>query len=281
VFDALRHLGAPLPDGDAVDDLLPQRHREALLGLAERLFAYLEPELIDGHHLPREGGALVVGNHALLGVDSMALYPLLYRETGRLVRALGDRALFRFPTLDRAFRHMGVVVGERDNAVDLLKRDELVLVYPGGVDDSFKDPSDHYRLPWRHRTGFIRVAMRARRPIVPVMAAGIDDAYSFLFRERSIGRYLMGQGSPRYDFPVSLGLGLMPLPVKFTFQVGPPIAPPADPALADDDVAVAEFHAQVWETCQALLDETVATWRDEHDGAALRGRALLEELLRG
>jgi len=281
VLDALQHLATPLPEGDGVDDLLPEHHREALLGLAERLFGYLEPELIDGHHLPRDGGALVVGNHGLLGVDSMALYPLLYRETGRLVRALGDRALFRYPALDRALRHLGVVVGERANAIDLLQRDELVLVYPGGVDDSFKDPADHYRLPWQHRTGFIRVAMRANRPIVPVMAAGIDDAYSFLFKERSVGRYLMGRGSARYDFPVSLGLGPMPLPVKFTFHAGPPIDPPADPDLADDDEAVAEFHAHVWVTCQALLDDAVARWREQHDGASVRGLALLDELLRG
>ena len=71
------------------------------------------------------------------------------------------------------------------------------------------------------------------------------------------------------------------LPVKFTYQVGEPIMPPEDPALADDEYAVGEFHAQVWATCQALLDETVAVWREEHDSAAVRGRSLLEELLHG
>ena len=281
ILEALQHLAEPVPDGDRQQDLLPSAHAKALMALAARLLAYLDPELLDSHHIPADGGALLVGNHGLMGVDSFALYPLIHRETGRLPRALGDKALFQVPVLERALRHLGAVAGERERAVELLRRDELVLVYPGGVDDSFKAPEDHYRLLWKGRMGFIRVAIRSGRPIVPIMAAGIDDAYSFLFRERGIGRYLMGGGNPRYDFPVSLGLGLLPLPVKFTFHAGEPIMPPADPALADNDEAVADFHHHVWRTCQRLLDDAVDRWRAEHDTAARRGVGLLDVLLRG
>ena len=108
---------------------------------------------------------------------------------------------------------------------------------------------------------FIRVALRAQVPIVPIMAAGTDHAYRYLFRDRWIARRVAG--GARYDFPVSLGLGVMPLPGKFTYHVGEPILPPGGPELEDDPDALAAFHQHVWQTAQGQLDAAVAQWRAE------------------
>lgn len=286
----IQALGPVADEADSVQ--LDDAHIDELMSIVEQLLGYLRPELRGAEQLEGLDGALIVGNHGLMGVDSFALYPLLWRATRRLPRGLGDRALFEVEPLRRLVTHMGAVVGERDNAIELLTRDELVLVYPGGSADSFKGPDRRYRLPWADRTGFIRVAMRAQKPIVPVMGAGIDDAYHYLFHDRWLFPRLFGQGKARYAFPVSVGMGLLPLPgTRFTFTVSAPIYPPSDPALADDEVAVRAFHADVWRSCQTDLDAAMATWRTEraNEGrgssvpqmrTAARARALMRGLAR-
>ncbi len=263
---ALRRLFSPVT-GDEDDDLLAPAQIDSLMAFVARVLAYVQPVLVGAEHLPTTSGALLVGNHGLLGVDSFALYPLLWQATRRLPRGLGDRVLFTIEPLKRLVTHAGGVAGHRDAAVELLTRDELVLVYPGGSNDSFKGPADRYTLFWEGRTGFVRVAMRAQKPIVPVMAAGIDDAYHFLFHDRWVFPRLFGAGKARYAFPICVGMGVLPLPGStFTFTACPPIYPPVGAELADDETAVAAFHAHVWQTCQAHLDDVVARWQAERAG---------------
>ncbi|MCO4762635.1 MAG: acyltransferase family protein [Myxococcales bacterium] len=270
--DALAFLLSPVSGDDARDQLSPELV-DSMMSVVEGTLSYIDPQLRGTDNLPETGGALLVGNHGLMGIDSFALYPLIWRAVRRLPRGLGDRVLFEIEPLRRFVTHAGGVPGSRDTAVDLLTRDELVLVYPGGSVDSFKGPADHYKLPWGERTGFIRVAMRAQRPIIPVMAAGIDDAYRFLFHDRHVFPRLFGQGKARYAFPVSLGMGLLPLPgSQFTFHLGAPIAPPVGPELADDEGAVQAFHQEVWQACQAQLDAAVAEWRAGRGDATVAAR---------
>ncbi len=249
--------------------LLPDADLDLGMGAVATVLQYVQPELRHAERVP-PGGALLTGNHSLMGIDSFGLYPLLWQHLRRLPRGLADRALFTLAPAARAFGRVGAVPGDPQTAVELLQQGELCLVYPGGSAESFKDPDQRYRLFWNERMGFAKVAMRAQVPVVPVMAAGPDHAYRFLFRERWLARRLVGQGKARYDFPLSLGLGILPLPVKFTYEIGEPIAPPPGAHLADDPVAVAEFHALVWRTCQAQLDRLVAEWRGQTSGTADR-----------
>lgn len=136
-----------------------------------------------------------------------------------------------------------------------------MLVYPGGSAESFKSPAQRYQLFWKDRLGFAKVALRAQVPVAPIMAAGVDHAYRFLFRDKLLVRHVAGQGKARYDFPVSLGLGILPLPVQFTYHVGEPIQPPQGAHLADDPRAVEAFQGLVWRAAQGQLDEAVRQWQ--------------------
>lgn len=259
-----RALFAPLPF-DRNAELAPEI-REALLGGLEKLLAHVKPEIIHPERIPLDGAALLVGNHALMGIDSFALLPLIVRLTGRLPRGLAEKVLLRIPLFERAALRCGAVEGTHENGLQLLRDGELVLVYPGGAPESFKAPQDHYKLFWQRRKGFIKLAMRAQAPIIPVMGAGVDHAYRYLFRDRWLVRHFIGQGKQRYDFPVSLGLGILPLPGKFTFHVGEPLHPPLGADSADDPVKVDAFHALVWQAAQAQLDEAMLQWRADGNG---------------
>ncbi|MFT3765816.1 MAG: lysophospholipid acyltransferase family protein [Minicystis sp.] len=210
--------------------------------LAERLRASLH----DGHHIPRRGPALLVGNHALLGLDSVALTAVLVAEGHRPPRFLAEKNLFRFPGVRPALTALGAIPGLPDDAVALLEAGELVCVYPGGVDDSFKLSAEAYTLKWGERAGFARVALRAKAPIVPVAATGVDELFEVPRREGIFGRTLLG--SPRYNLP--LPESMVPRRVPLDFFVLPPIPPDGD---ARDPEAVARLRQATWEALESVL----------------------------
>jgi 1-acyl-sn-glycerol-3-phosphate acyltransferase len=206
--------------------------------------------LEDGARIPREGGALLVGNHAFTGVDGVVLGALVEKETGQHPRFLGERNLWRVPGLGSLLTSMGAIPGEPEAATELLRSGELVIVYPGGVDDSFKTADERYVLKWGARRGFAKVAMRAKVPIVPVAAFGIDHMYTVAFRERWIGRRLLG--SPRYDIPIAFGAfgSLVPRRVPQRYAVQEIVDTSGDP---DDDDAVELVRSRTHEVLQNAL----------------------------
>ena len=248
---------APLPTRAKVPPLGADLVHTALGRLfTEAPIRYFHATLEGIEHVPRTGGALIVGNHALLGLDGWVLGALLVRETGRYPRFLGDRNLFRVPVLGAALTAVGVVAGEPQRAQQLLEDDELVVVYPGGVDDSFKPASQKHRLQWGRRAGFAKVAMRARVPIVPVAGLGIDDMYDVIAREPVVGRALFG--SPRYDLPIALGASgtLLPHRAPQRYVTLPMVDTRGDPDRADD---LERVRAATFEAIDAQLSSVRAS----------------------
>lgn len=221
--------------------------------VAGRLARLWRATLVGGEHVPEAGGALLVGNHTLFGMDSSPLAALLVERVGRLPRWLGEKNLWRIPGAWVLLEAIGAIPGEPDRAVHLLQAGELVCVYPGGVDDSFKLSSEAYTLMWGQRAGFARVAMRARVPILPIAATGVDEIIRVERRERTIGRWLLG--SARYDLPVP-ALDL-PRRVPLEYHVLPPIDTQGDPA-NDEDVE------RVRAATHAALESVLGPYRALH-----------------
>jgi 1-acyl-sn-glycerol-3-phosphate acyltransferase len=201
-------------------------HTEAVRMIARKLEKQFRAKLHGAEHLPRSGGALLVGNHAYLGMDSWVLSAVLISQCQILPRFLGDRNLWRIPVIRELLNTFGAIAGKPDDAVSLLEAGEIVAVYPGGVDDSFKLSSEAYRLQWQHRAGFARVAMRARVPIIPVAATGVDELYQIDHRETFLGRSI--GGSSRYDIPIPKSLS--PRRVPLDYYLLEPIDTHGDPA---------------------------------------------------
>jgi 1-acyl-sn-glycerol-3-phosphate acyltransferase len=224
------------------------------------LAGYFHATLEGTEHIPKTGGALMVGNHALFAIDTAVLAALIMRDVGRNPRFLGDRNLWKVPGLGPVITAIGALPGEPDSAETLLRRGELVLVYPGGVDDSLKRDDQRYTLLWKNRAGFARVAMRARVPLIPVVGLGIDEMYSVYARERWIGRRMLG--SARYDLPIALGAfgTILPKRVPQRYIVLPPIDTSGDPDCIED---VERVRAQTYEALDVWL-------RTERKSAARR-----------
>lgn len=232
-----------------------QRFPESAAGrlLIDTTVRYFDARLVGHERIPQRGGTLLVVNHSIFGVDALILGVLIYQHTQRLALWLADKNLWKTPVLASMLDWVNAIPGTPDDAVTCLRSGELVVVYPGGIFDSYKHTRDRHRLKWRGRAGFARVGLRARANIVPIAACGVDDMYRVIGRDPLLGRLLFGDR--RYNLPIALGRygTLFPRPAKVTVHALDPIVPEGD---ADDPIAVERVRAYVHDSIQAKLDET-------------------------
>ncbi|MBV9513915.1 MAG: 1-acyl-sn-glycerol-3-phosphate acyltransferase, partial [Mycobacteriaceae bacterium] len=90
-----------------------------------------KPKVYGIEHVPN-GGALLVG-HTLYAVFDLMLWTAELIERGIMVRGLGEHALFRVPGGRELVKAVGIVPGTRANTRELMRRGDLILVFPGGA----------------------------------------------------------------------------------------------------------------------------------------------------
>jgi len=122
-------------------------------------------------------GALLVGNHGPLALETAPFVRSVLRETGRIVRSLADSIFFRSAVGRFMMDVTGSVEASRERAKTLLEEKQLVLVYPGGTRETQRSPREKYRLSWEGRRGFARTALECGVPVIPVACIGADDLF--------------------------------------------------------------------------------------------------------
>jgi 1-acyl-sn-glycerol-3-phosphate acyltransferase len=241
-----------------------------------RALQWFHPTRVEGAHLLPEGPALLVGNHGLLGYETLLFFESIYSSLGRVPRGLADRWFFEVPVVRDLLVRLGGVHGTRENARRVLRDGHLAVCYPGGAREVLKyHHSDRYRLRWEKSAGFVRIALELGVPVVPFAAAGVDDTYTIVKRLRGTGRLLMGHD--KYDLPFIVGIGPFPTPVPFWFRIDEPVQLEG---AHDDEDAVAHWHRHLWARTQRLLDDTVMAYR-AHRARERRERASLEPAAEG
>jgi 1-acyl-sn-glycerol-3-phosphate acyltransferase len=154
---------------------------DSLRRIAEPLRRLFSPVAIGLERVPREGAVLLAGNHTIYGlVDIPMLGLAILNATGRLVRGLGDHSHFATPIWRDVLRRLGAVRGTRENCAALFAKGEAVLVFPGGGREVMKRKGERYKLIWKERVGFARLAIEHGVPIVPVASVGVDDMFEIV-----------------------------------------------------------------------------------------------------
>jgi 1-acyl-sn-glycerol-3-phosphate acyltransferase len=210
--------------------------------------------------LPEPGPCIYVAHHGAgyLNLDLVVACFLVgwerwYERAGpftplRIVAAQGHAIERAIPGLPVVKRHVGLIDPSEASCLAVLNRGEQLLVTPGGQRESMPDARD-YRLKWRDRYGFVRLALATGTPIVPLSVVGGFDAFpGFRYRKLSIW-------SP------------VPLPVRLDVAVGTPIQVPQQPTLVRDEVTVKLIHEQAWRATQALYDRLLAQRGESSDGS--------------
>lgn len=245
---------------------------ERLLQRVSFLHQWFQPTIEGIENIPSEGGGLIVTNHGHFGIDLPVLLRLILEGSGRVVRSLGDRVVFAMPFFRDLAHNMGAIEGEPHATVQLLQDDQLVLVYPGGAKEALSDPKDAYRLQWDNSRGFIRTALRAQKPIIPVAGLGNEELYVQVVsqdrvRQSSVGRFISQLLGDKYVMPIYIGLGALPFPTELHYIVGKPIHLPYGPEAAGDPELVARLHQEVTETTQKLIYKGLDERRNAAAGA--------------
>ncbi len=217
-------------------------------------------------HVPDEGGALIVGNHAgTLPWDAIMVALALHDEhpARRPLRMLAADLAFSMQVVAPLARKSGDTLACNDDAERLLRSGELVGVWPEGYKGLGKPYRERYRLQRFGRGGFVEVALRTRVPIIPVAVVGSEEIYPMIGNARPIARLL---GLPYLPitptFPWLGLLGAIPLPSKWIIEFCPPI-PTRDcpPDVLLDPMAVFNLTDQVRDTIQQTLHQNLMTRR--------------------
>ena len=223
------------------------------------------------------GPALLVANHnaALLMPDLFILGIALYERFGLagLPYGLGHSTGVSLPILRTLFQPLGTVPGCQERGRRLLERGEKVLVCPGGELDSMRPFRKRHRVVFGARRGYVRLALRAGVPIVPVVSAGahetlivLDDG-QWLARLLRLDRALNLKTWPLVlCLPWGLWLGVppphLPLRTRIRTEVLEPIRFERQGAeAANDPVWVEACHRQVHGAMEAALQRLAAAER--------------------
>ena len=259
----------PTPDpGRALDDW----------GRSERIFDLVEPllnfyyrywfrvEQSGVENVPAEGGALLVSNHSgALPPDAPMIMQAIRLEhrRPRPLYMLGEHWFKGYPGVGMLANKIGLVAAHPANAQRLLHDEgRLALVFPEGQKGTRKLYWQRYRLRRFGRGGFVKTALRARVPIVPVAVIGAEEAMPIFAHVRALQRLTGLIYFPvNHAFPhFGLAAGLMYLPAKFKIRFLEPISLDRyGPGDADDVALVQTIADGVRTRIQREVDRLVAS----------------------
>jgi 1-acyl-sn-glycerol-3-phosphate acyltransferase len=216
-------------------------------------------------HVPAQGRALLVANHAgTLPYDSAMVMHAVRRDhpSRRDVRPLVEDTVFHLPFLGPIMNRIGGVRADPENAERLLRKDELVAVFPEGEKGMGKLWKERYRLQRFGRGGFVKLALRTGAPIIPVAVVGAEEAAPMLGKVTWFAKNIGIPWIPvTPTFPWLGPGGLLPLPSKWRIAFGAPIDLGAGPEGADDRLLVNKLADQIRAQIQAMIEEQLGKRR--------------------
>jgi 1-acyl-sn-glycerol-3-phosphate acyltransferase len=178
-------------------------------------------------HLPEEGGALLVANHAgAIPPDAPSIMHGIEKNLGRPVYGLAEHLFRTLPVVGTLWSRSGGVTAHPDNAYRLLHDEErLVLVFPEGTKATGKHYRDRYRLRRFGRGGFVDIAMRAGVPVIPIAVMGAEETMPIVFKSPRLAKMLNLPYFPITANMLAFGpAGVVAyLPAKFRIRVLPPV----------------------------------------------------------
>ncbi len=173
-------------------------------------------------HVPPEGRVMLVGNHAGgYSIDAFMMLAACFQdlERPRLAHAMADRFVARLPFLAELATKLGQLTGLPEHGKRLLEQERMLMVFPEGVRGTAKLYSERYSLV-RFGTGFMRLALQTRTPIVPFAFLGAGEALPTFANFEGLGKLL---GLPY--LPLTPYLINIPLPVSLHVRFGAPMVP--------------------------------------------------------
>lgn len=217
-------------------------------------------------NVPARGRAMLVGNHSGgVAIDGAMVIASMFfdMQPPRLAQGMVEKFIARTPIMSLLSSRLGQFTGLPEHAIRLLEDERLVMVFPEGARGTAK-------LYWERTslvnfgTGFVRLALATRTPIVPFAFIGGGDAFPTVYNSKRLGRLM---GAPY--LPVTPYLLPFALPVELAVHYGEPIV--FEGTGNEDDRSIEQKVSRVKEQVAELL----ARGERMHQGRSDDGKRLL------
>jgi 1-acyl-sn-glycerol-3-phosphate acyltransferase len=228
---------------------------------------YFRHEVRGWDRLP-DAPCLLVGIHAggILPIDAYAFGFAWFRHFGmdRIPRGTAHDFLTASPLIGDYLRKIGVIPASHEGISTALAAGDDVILYPGGDVDALRPWTKRDEVIFGGRKGWIRMALEANVPIVPVANLGASDTLFVLTDGQMIAKalrldkLLRAKAVPiALGFPLGLTLGVfpqIPLPAKLRSEILEPIYIEGSDGKRFDDDFVEKKEREVVAALQRGVD---------------------------
>jgi 1-acyl-sn-glycerol-3-phosphate acyltransferase len=193
---------------------------------------------------------MLVGNHSGgYAIDAMMVWVscFLELEPPRLAQGMAEKFINKVPFASMFSSRTGNFTGLPENAVHLLQNERLLMVFPEGARGTAKLYGERNSLV-RFGTGFMRLALRTKAPIVPFAFIGGGEALPTVMNLYSLGKLF---GMPYV--PLTPYLLPIPRPVDLELYYSEPMV--FEGTGDEEDGVIHEYVDQVKDRIATLIDD--------------------------
>jgi len=177
-------------------------------------------------YIPKKGPCIIVANHSgYMGFDAVMLGHQIFKKKKRVARIVAHKLWFFRPEISVPAKKFGLIPATYENGLKILKRGEILILFPEGEEGNFKPSRYRYRLR-RFRRGFVRLAITTGAPIIQAVVIGAEETHFTLSQVRW-ARQLFG-------IIIPIPLNVIPLPAKWKIKFYAPKKLKVDPEKIND-----------------------------------------------
>ncbi|HPI41478.1 MAG TPA: lysophospholipid acyltransferase family protein [Pseudobdellovibrionaceae bacterium] len=213
--------------------------------LLELMSKYFRVEIEGIENIPKKGAVIIAPNHSgYLGLDALLLNHVVQTRAKRKVKIMTHHFWFLTESISIPAHRLGFIEATYKNGIDLLKKNQAIVLFPEGEIGNFKPSTEKYQLQ-EFKRGFVRMALETQSPIVPTLVLGAEESQINL-KQLKLTKFLKGTVLP-------LPLNIIPMPTKWKIIFLPPIYLPFTP----DQVMHRELVHDLTEDLQEDMQEAL------------------------
>lgn len=201
-------------------------------------------------HVPARGRAMLIGNHSGgVPLDALMVLSSLFfeMEPPRLAQGMVEKFMNRVPFVAQWTSRLGQFTGVPEHATQLLEAERLLMVFPEGARGTAKLYGDRNTLV-HFGTGFMRLALQTRTPIVPFAFLGGGEAVPTVVNLYRLARVF---GMPY--IPLTPYILPFPRPTPLEIYYSEPMI--FEGTGTEEDAVIFRYVAQVKQRIAELLDQ--------------------------
>ena len=217
----------------------------------EILKKYFRLDIEGLENIPAHGPVIISPNHSgFSGFDAMILAYILQEKTKRIPRVLTHHLWFLTEKTSIPAQKLGFIEANFENGARLLKKKNMIVLFPEGENGNFKPSSKRYQLQ-EFKRGFIRMALETEAQIVPTIILGAEETHINL-KKLKFSKFLRGLVLP-------LPLNIIPLPAKWKIIFLKPVSLPFGPDKVTDSELCHELSTEIQESMQKRIMQEMKT----------------------